>query len=373
MLNSFAGASTMTVFNPSRPNLFPEVNITASSACEFVMTLYAFCTVDDDNHDFDYEIGRGWFEGVQRKLSAELCSSMKQFGIPFGAAWMDALGLIYDCTPPRDVPALLARVGAMDAFDLRLTMLGYYSLDLRRKIAPDAILRAAEGDVKAQKQFLKTATSEKSSRQRSLRLIFTLDAETMKTHMLEIMRLWYNEVYREHEAQVLPILLRDAEAKRALKPTMPPECVIEQATTGFEYVPEPSVREVLLLPTFIMRPYVSNEDYRNVQIFVYPVADESLTEDTDAPPARLVRLYKALADERRLRILQKFAQGYYTLQEIADEFKLSRSTMHHHLVILRSSGLVGLRTSDHRYHLREDTVANAPEWLAAYLKRGTET
>jgi DNA-binding transcriptional ArsR family regulator len=361
----------MTIINPLRPNLFPEINITASSACEFVMTLYAFCTVDDQ-FEFDYEIGREWFEDVQRKLSPALGTCLKQFGIPLGTAWMEALGLVYDCPPPRDVPALLARVEAMDAGDLRLTVLDYYSLEMRRKTAPDVILRAAEGDVKAQKQFLKSATSDKSSRQRSLRLIFSLDAETMKSRMLETMQLWYDEIYREHEAQVLPILLRDAEASQALKQTVSPARLIELVTNGFEYVPEPSVREVLLLPSFIMRPYVSNEDYRNAHIFVYPVADESLTEDTNAPPARLVRLYKALADERRLRILQKLAHQCLSLQELADEFSVSRSTMHHHLVILRSSGLVGLRTSDHRYRLREDTIANAPEWLGAYLKRETE-
>src|SRR5579885_3257966 len=358
----------MTIINPSRPDLFPEVNIAASSACEFLMTLYAFCTVDD-GHEFDYEIGRVWFDAIEARISPALRASIEHFD---KHVWKDAVGLAYDCEPPRDVPALLARVEALDAFDLRLTLLGYYSREVRRKLPANVILRAAEGDAKAQKQFFKALEFDKSATQKNLRLLFALDAETMRERMLEIMRLWYDEVYREHEAQVLPILLRDAEASLALKQTVSPARLIELVTNGLEYVPESSVREVLLLPSFIMRPYVSNEVYRNAHIFVYPVADESLTEDTNAPPARLVRLYKALADERRLRVLQKLAHQGLSLQELADEFGVSRSTMHHHMVILRSSGLVGLRTSDHRYRLREDTIANAPEWLGAYLKRETE-
>ncbi len=49
----------------------------------------------------------------------------------------------------------------------------------------------------------------------------------------------------------MPILQRDAEAKRAMKQTMSFERLIETATNGLEYVPEPGHRRVLLIPMFV--------------------------------------------------------------------------------------------------------------------------
>ena len=72
-------------------------------------------------------------------------------------------------------------------------------------------------------------------------------------------------------------------------------------------------------------------------------------------PLRLVRLSKALGDEKRLRILRALADGEKSLMELAEMFGLAKTTMHHHMIILRSAGLVAgidfghLVIDDHRY------------------------
>jgi DNA-binding IclR family transcriptional regulator len=58
----------------------------------------------------------------------------------------------------------------------------------------------------------------------------------------------------------------------------------------------------------------------------------------------------------------------YSLQEIADEFGAAKTTMHHHMSILRSAGLVLARTDDNIYTLRRPTLAEASQLLDAYLK-----
>ncbi len=103
-------------------------------------------------------------------------------------------------------------------------------------------------------------------------------------------------------------------------------------------------------------------------LFCYPVASESLNADRETPPARLVHLTKALADERRLRIIRKLARQDYTLQELADAFTLPKTTMHHHLSILRQAGLVRLRLGDNRYSLRSETLESLAELLHAYMQ-----
>ena len=98
----------------------------------------------------------------------------------------------------------------------------------------DVILQAAEGDVEAQRQFLKTSLREDSDWQEKIRYIFSIDPETMKSSFLDIFSGWYEQVFCELEQQVLPILQRDAAAKQALKQTMPLGRLIETATNGLE-------------------------------------------------------------------------------------------------------------------------------------------
>ncbi len=358
----------MTVLNPLNRNRFPEVEVDVGSAYECIQMLYAICAADEHH---DYEVGNEWLVQIRERISPELRTAIERIiGILQDCEiWCYLTGIVYDCDSPRDVPALIAHIEAMDALELHLYMLGYYSHSIRKSTSPEVILRAAEGDKDAQKQFLKMGKLGDAKRQRMIRRLLTLDAVTLKSGVLEVLRRWYDEIFREQESQILPILQRDADAKCALKSSVAPGRFIEQATNGFEYIPEPFTRAVVLVPSFVMRPYVCDIEHRNVTIFIYPVADENLVEDNSAPPQRLVRLYKALADERRLRMLKKLATQCYSLQEMADEMGVAKTTLHHHFVVLRSSGLVRLRTSDHRYRLREEMLSDVSDLLEGYLKR----
>jgi DNA-binding transcriptional ArsR family regulator len=340
------------------------VEIEASPAYEFMMTLYAF---SDTEHHAVYEVGKEWFDDIRKKASPDLLALVEQFSFHSCEIWEHMLGLVYDCPAPRDVPAFIALIEATDPLELRLHILGYYVRHHRRATPPEVIFQAAQGDVEAQKRLLKTSFPEDAHWQRTLRWLLSLEPLATKNLLLEIFRGWYNEVFREQEPQIMPILARDVEAKLALKPTVSAEQLIEIAT-GWEYMPEPGIQRVVLIPSYITRPFNSDAQRYDTRIFVYPVADESIAADDHAPPARLVNLAKALADERRLRILKKLATGSYTLQEMAEDFGVAKSTMHHHLITLRSAGLVRMSLSDHRWSLRDGMVDNVGELLNTYLK-----
>jgi DNA-binding IclR family transcriptional regulator len=87
-----------------------------------------------------------------------------------------------------------------------------------------------------------------------------------------------------------------------------------------------------------------------------------------AAPVNLVRLTKALGDERRLQVLKMPAGGRYTLPQIAQQFGVAKTTMHHHLVLLRAAGLVRMRSDDRTYVLREEMLPSVSELLATYLQ-----
>ncbi len=139
-------------------------------------------------------------------------------------------------------------------------------------------------------------------------------------------------------------------------------------------MPEPGIQHVVLIPTLVERPLIHTIDHHDVRFICYPVADESVAGDPDAPPERLVRLGKAIGDERRLRILRRLAEGNWTLQELADHFGIPKTTILHHLIVLRSSGLVALRGgSDKRYRLRPEVIPEVSELLHAFVESKKST
>jgi DNA-binding transcriptional ArsR family regulator len=98
------------------------------------------------------------------------------------------------------------------------------------------------------------------------------------------------------------------------------------------------------------------------------VAESSLTADADAPPARLLALTRALGDERRLRVLRALARREASLADLSAVFGLPKTTMHHHLAILREAGLIRLRSNDNRYRLRREVFPLVSELLVDYLE-----
>jgi DNA-binding transcriptional ArsR family regulator len=84
-----------------------------------------------------------------------------------------------------------------------------------------------------------------------------------------------------------------------------------------------------------------------------------------------VRLSKALGDEKRLRILRALADGEKSLMELAETFGVAKTTMHHHMIVLRSAGLISVGVGSKRYRLRTETVPDVGALLSGYLGAAT--
>jgi DNA-binding IclR family transcriptional regulator len=65
------------------------------------------------------------------------------------------------------------------------------------------------------------------------------------------------------------------------------------------------------------------------------------------------------------------ARGPAGLPELAEAVGLAKSTTHHHMVVLRSAGLVRTTAEpEARYSLRRDIVPEASTLLSAFLGEG---
>jgi DNA-binding transcriptional ArsR family regulator len=235
--------------------------------------------------------------------------------------------------------------------------------------------RAAEGDEAALTTVLADLFPDTPQREQLRARFFpdpVAEPEGTKIVILDTLQRWNEAIFKHLEPDIAPILERDVRAKRSLQRTAPTERVIDTALNGIEYVPEPGIREVVFFPSYLWRPWVILTDHLDLKLIIYSVSDESLTTNGEEPPTRLIKLYKALGDERRLRTLKKLAGADHSLQELADFLGLAKSTMHHHLTILRSAGLVRVRMSangDMHYSLRRDLIPDTTTTLQEYLSQ----
>ena len=89
-------------------------------------------------------------------------------------------------------------------------------------------------------------------------------------------------------------------------------------------------------------------------------------------PTGSSRPTRRLGDERRLRILRRLSRGPASLHELAEELDISKSTLHHHMMLLRTAGLVKVLIGNEKaYALREDVVPETAAVLQGYI--GYET
>lgn len=188
----------------------------------------------------------------------------------------------------------------------------------------------------------------------------------LKRHLTGVMQLWYHEVVQPEADRLSAILNRDLEAKKSMLGKMAPEAFVEWATGGINYLPEPSVHHVLLIPQYIYRPWNIEADIEDTKVFYYPIANESIhPDDQYTPNFFLVHKHKALGDEVRLKIVKLLAERDHTLQEITNILEMGKTTLHHHLKILRSARLVGVHQS--KYTLKKNAITSLSKELEYYL------
>ncbi len=334
------------------------VEVQASPAYELVLSLFAFGCQDRS----EYEVGQGWFAATYEQASPELRRGLDQIAAA-GEPLVGMLGVVYDLAEPRTIPALLERVETIDPLELRLRLLG----SVVKSLPDEDVHAAATGDHAAIGRVL-TSRAGRKHRQ-ALDVLLAGDATELRDSIATTMRRYADE-FMGDLSQVEVVLEHDAREKEALASTLPPERLVEAATNGVTFAMQPEVSGVVLVPAIVTRPWVVIAEHGPLRIFAYPVADESLAADAGAPPDWMVKFYKALGDERRLRILRILSEGPANLTGLAEQIGIAKPTAHHHVSILRRAGLVRVTVGDdHEYSLRDDAVPQAGELLAAFLDR----
>lgn len=163
----------------------------------------------------------------------------------------------------------------------------------------------------------------------------------------------------------------EVQLTKFLKRRMPLDRLIETVTNGIAYTTEAGVEEVVLVPSVTIRPWNLMFRFGGSRYFVYPASDEAVQADADTPPSWMIQLFKAIGDDKRLRVLRRLGEGPQSLVELTDFLGLAKSTTHHHLRSLRAAGLVRQdvrgEKEESRYELRQDMLPEAMRLVGQYL------
>jgi DNA-binding transcriptional ArsR family regulator len=176
--------------------------------------------------------------------------------------------------------------------------------------------------------------------------------EELRERMVRLIERFYEEHYKAELPRRRPALERSAAAHRGIsldeanelirKLTGRPGTCLETSVC-----PGPFDR-VVFMPSLDMGPYLSCADIDGpprIHGMIYPCEPEFTGVDSPdvTETQRMARIYKALGDEQRLRMLHMLRGREMYAQEIVEALDLHQSVVSRHLSFLRAVGLLQVR------------------------------
>ncbi len=326
----------------------PEVILDPRPAVDFLVSLM----LDTDSDLLPQD--RDWLDASRASLSDAL---RRDLGRVFGEAQATKgfgtaiVALAIEDATVRSSEDVLSLAGRVGARELLAAFCGDDGMD-------DAVARAQRVlDGERDQRDQAVAMWPEEDRPAVGRILD--DAEAEMRALRRVLRAW-RERFEPIEGRISRMEERDVAGRRVDLARLGLADFVEQATAGVRWVPRPGIRRLYLSPSYFTRPYNYVFGGRDWHMFVYPLADSALDGDGKGVPPSSVRLFKALGDESRLRILSLLASGDLYLTEIADRMGLSKPTVSHHLAQLRAAGLVTATQSGAitYYTLRRDRIAD---------------
>jgi DNA-binding transcriptional ArsR family regulator len=295
---------------------------------------------------------------------AELVDEVRAFAGGCDMVWTHLLTVAYETVPPRDPGSLIRAARAMHPRELRLRLLGYYVRYFRRATPPEVIALAASGNDAAVAQFQASSYPDDPLWQSALRSLLSLDGWETSRRLVRLLGDWSDHFATTYEAAPL---LAEAAARRAQARTVRAEQLVAAVMDGWEYIAEPGINAVLLVPSRVIWPAAHVFDHNSTKIVCYPIRPLGFAHP-DEPPLDLVRAGQAVADERRLRILRLLAHEELTASELSTRLTIGLTTVLHHVHLLVEAGLLSASPTRRKvYRLRREGFVELEAGLTAWL------
>ena len=346
---------------------FPPVRIVSGPAFELAAELAAFTS---GPARASLESGKPWIRDVRRLAGPELIRRVEGWGF---AVYGELASFALETRAPYQPARLVARLRELPADVVRRRFLGAESAPNRAMVSDGAFERGLAGDRAARAELRAILGPNRSARQ-SIERLLTTPPDDVQSDVASIVETWASKVFPAFERDALDVIARDTMAKERQLSAGPARDVVRAALNGVDVAPPDWAKRLVVVPTVAMRPFVATVENGPIVIYLCSVDDGAFDNDPSAPPRRLVKVATALGDELRLRILHALADGELSASDIADLLGVDRTSLHHHLGILRSAGLVTIHAEGlgrWRYARRTDGVAEGFAALTGYLGEPT--
>lgn len=346
------------------------IDVEGSVAYEIVVTIWsAFSTKETSSA---HDLGPEWLDNIRTRTPEDLTEEIMSLGGPYASSWLAVASFMLGAPHPHDPDRVFEWLAGVDDNRLRRWIIGYNAHSDDQGL----VEQAAEGDLDAAVTLLGEYAEKKPELVEHMKWI--IEADNLAGRISTTLQRFRSEVFFEHEEEFAGAISRAAAARRAAPSRGSAKEVVEEVTSGIDFEIPLGVSRVVLIPSVVTRPLSLIDGHRGTLVVYYGMADEFIDSDPEAPPSWLVRTYKALADERRLRILRRLAESPASLDDLADLLGLSKSTVHHHVTTLRGAGLIrihmGYWDSDKKnsYSVRRRSLIDANDFLDDYLHTSEE-
>jgi DNA-binding transcriptional ArsR family regulator len=326
--------------------------------------LLALSMFTGDEPQESYEVGKAWFARARAAASSELVTALRRLVGGEGPRWFLLLGLVHEAGGSHDTKSLLSHLRAIPAADVLIALIGGRLPALRTAEGQVLVKAALAGEAKA---IAALAARGHASDSKIVKRLLAMGAGEVKRLTIEVVRRWDQEVLSPMGDNAAA-LTADMSAKTTAARRMSPHQMVDFATGGINYEGEAGIERVLLVPSIVTRPWITISEWESTKIICYRAGLSGATAAGE--PARdMILVYRALGDETRLRLLRELAAGDRRLAELVQALGLSKSTLHGHLAVLRSAGLIRLSLgAEKKYGLRPG-LPDLNRILAEYIGR----
>ena len=353
---------TAAVTQPE-PTSPPTVQLASGPAFELVSELAAFAS---GPARASLESGKTWIRDVRRLAGPDLLRRVERWAFPL---YTELAPIVLDAGAPFEPEGVVDALRRHPAEALRRRLLGAESPPNWAMVSDGAFDRALSGNRRARAEVRRTIGLNPPARQ-SIDRVLTTDPESLRDEIVSIVEDWRSRVFPTFADRANSLVRRDLGAKQALFRQVPEDEALRVSTNGVEFDLAGWATEIILIPTVALRPFIAPVESGSRQLIMCSVADEAFDDDPVNPPRRLVKVTAALGDGLRLRILHELAGADLTAAELAARIGVERTSLHHHLGVLRSAGLVAARAEgvqSWRYSRRTDGITGVSTALNRYL------
>lgn len=359
---------------PARRRQPPELMFVANPTYDMLLSLHL---VFNANVFTESELDQEWISRARAACPPDLSQTlMLYFSEEESHGWCSThlYGLLYRAPAGIDIPSTLDWLASQPLAEVLIPLLDRSGLgDDWREVASSIIQTQMEHIAPASelRGRIQAFTKRFPAPERpAVQRLLTRPEEERQT-LLDALRTWYQLVFAAEVPHIQEALSREVALQRTRQATTNPADLFTSVIQGIAFEAPANIERIVLVPCVTIMPIIFSYTVDETLTYCYPIAQTARTaaEQETMTRREMVRLFEALGDDTRLRILHHLAHRQMYLTEISEQIKLTKATTRHHMVRLRAAGLVTLHMRDNLsyYSLRREALEEPTRSLLRYL------